>query len=95
MRRVVRSINVMEEISECEFVSIWGVQVTAGGDLFCHEEVRRCPERHVWTIVESDDANDGNWYALPGFRHVNAHGYVVTIKPWDLDTPPPCDLLSG
>lgn len=37
------------------------------------------PENHVWTLVDGDDNNQ---YAIPGFHHVNAIGYLVTTKAW-------------
>jgi hypothetical protein len=73
----------MSEISEDEFHSLWGAQVAANGDLLCFEEVRHRPEYQVWTIVDSGDDGDGNWYAVPGIHHVNALGYVTTVRSWD------------
>ena len=36
-----------------------------------HEHADRC-----------GDDRDGNWYAVPGVRTVDALGYVTTTKPW-------------
>jgi len=74
-------------ISEEDFDAIWRVTVSPSGDLFCYEEVIDQPLNHVWTIVESGDGEDGNWYASPGFHTVNRVGYAVTKKSWDLTTP--------
>jgi hypothetical protein len=73
----------MHEISETDFHEGWGAQVAATGDLLCFEEIRHRPEHQVWTIVDSGDDGDGNWYAVPGIHHVNALGYVTTVKTWD------------
>ena len=36
------------------------------------------PERHVWTLVETDD----KLYILNGFRVVNKIGYHITEERW-------------
>lgn len=77
----------MDEISEAEFHERWGVQISVSGDLLRFEDVRLQPLHHVWTVVDSGDNSDGNWYAIPGFHVVNNLGYVLTAKPWDFDTP--------
>lgn|GEM_PF-4297747 len=41
------------------------------------------PLNFVWTVIESGDDADGNWYASPGYHIVNKLGYVLTLKPWD------------
>jgi hypothetical protein len=41
--------------------------------------------RNVWTIIESGDDEDGNWYADPGFHRVNVLGYVTSDTPWTDD----------
>jgi len=76
-----------ELISEREFEDSWGVYLQPSGDLFQFEHVRDQPSQHVWTIVDSGDDSDGNWYALPGFHVVNKLGYVMTRKAWSPDTP--------
>jgi len=80
-------VSRMGAISEHEFHSTWGAQVASSGDLLCFEEIRGCPEDQVWTIVDSDEDTDGNWYAVPGIHVVNALGYVTTAKSWDDETP--------
>lgn len=45
------------------------------------------PASHIWTVVDTDDDSDGNWYAQPGFHIVNKLGYVMTRKPWVDSTP--------
>ncbi len=50
--------------------------------MFEFEDVKDQPVNHVWTILESDDDDDGNWYASPGFHVVNRMGYVMTKEPW-------------
>lgn len=72
----------MPTITESEFQYIWGARSASNGDLLRFDEVRDHPENKVWTIVESGDDSDGNWYALPGIHVVNALGYVTTTKPW-------------
>ncbi len=56
------------------------------GDLFQFAEVRDKPVRHVWTIVDSGDDADGNWYVRPSFHIVNELGYVVTGRAWTDET---------
>ena len=36
----------------------------------------------VWTIVETGDPEDENWYAVPGYHVVNKIDYCVTENPW-------------
>jgi len=74
-------------ISEREFEEVWGVYLMPSGDLFQFDDIRNQPRKHVWTIVDSGDDADGNWYALPGFHVVNKLGYVMTRKPWSGATP--------
>lgn len=74
-------------ISERDFEDLWGVHLLPSGDLFEFDDVHYQPLRHVWTIVDSGDDNDGNWYALPGFHIVNKLGDVMTRKPWSDTTP--------
>jgi len=76
-----------ELISERDLESVWGVYLQSSGDLFQLEHVRDQPPQHVWTIVDSGDDSDGNWYALPGFHIVNKLGYVMTRKAWSDATP--------
>jgi hypothetical protein len=74
-------------ISEHEFDVVWGACVQPSGDLFQFEDVRAQSPNHVWTIVDSGDDSDGNWYAVPGFHVVNKLGYVMTRRPWTDSTP--------
>jgi len=74
-------------ISERDFEDIWGVYLKPSGDLFEFADVQHQPPNHVWTIVDSGDDSDGNWYALPGFHVVNKLGYVMTRRPWSDSTP--------
>ena len=74
-------------ISERDFEDVWGAYVKPSGDLFQFDDVRDQPPEHVWTIVDSGDDSDGNWYAQPGFHIVNNLGYVMTRKPWSESTP--------
>jgi hypothetical protein len=74
-------------ISERDFEAVWGVYLQPSDDLFQFEDVRDHPQQHVWTVVDSGDDGDGNWYALPGFHAVNKLGYVMTRKPWSETTP--------
>ncbi|HET6632307.1 MAG TPA: hypothetical protein VFG73_06315 [Rhodanobacteraceae bacterium] len=71
-----------EQISEREFEDVWGVYLKPSGDLFEFEDVQHQPLNHVWTVCESGDDADGNWYAAPGFHIVNKLGYVMTKKAW-------------
>lgn len=71
-----------ELISERDFEDVWGVYLKPSGDLFEYKDVCDQPLNHVWTIIDSGDDNDGNWYASPGFHLVNRLGYVMTKKPW-------------
>lgn len=76
-----------ELISERDFEDIWGVYLKPSGDLFFFDDVKDQPLNHVWSIVESGDDADGNWYAEPGFHVVNMLGYVMTKKAWTDNTP--------
>jgi hypothetical protein len=73
-------------ISERDFDDVWGVYVKSSGDLFQFDDVRDQSPQHVWTIVDSGDDVDGNWYAVPGLHVVNKLGYVMTRKPWSDST---------
>ena len=74
-------------ISEREFEDVWGVYLKPSGDLFQFDDVRNQSLEHVWTIVDSGDDSNGNWYALPGCHVVNKLGYVMTRKAWSDSTP--------
>ncbi len=74
-------------ISEADFESVWGVQVSGSGDLLGHDEIVGLPINSVWTVVETCSGDDGNWYALPGIHVVNRLGFVLTLKCWDELTP--------
>lgn len=69
-------------IPENDFCEVWGVRLAADGGLFDFDAVRDMPADRVWTIVESGDDMDGNWYAIPGLHYVNRLGYVITEQPW-------------
>ncbi|MEO7200419.1 MAG: hypothetical protein ABIY56_09415 [Dokdonella sp.] len=69
-------------ISEDEFRADWGVVQKSSGDLFEFADVKDQPLDHGWTILESGDDEDGNWYASPGLHAVNRVGYVMTKRPW-------------
>lgn len=73
---------VADYISEDEFRDDWGVTQKPNGELFEFEDVNTQPINNVWTILESGDGEDGNWYASPGFHIVNRVGYVMTKRPW-------------
>lgn len=73
----------MHKVPESEFHSIWGAQVAADGDLLSFDDTRLRPLNQVWTVVESGNDRDGNWYAVPGVHAVNALGYVTTTRSWD------------
>lgn len=74
-------------ISEREFDEVWGAHLKPSGDLFAFEDARDQSPNHVWTVVDSGDDSDGNWYALPGFHVVNKLGYVMTREAWSDSTP--------
>lgn len=69
-------------ISEDEFWDDWAVIQKSSGEMFEFEDVKDQPVNHVWTILESDDGDDGNCYAARGFHVVNRMGCVMTKKPW-------------
>lgn len=69
-------------ISDTNFHENWGLRVCSDGSLFTFDDVRNERLEHVWTIVESGEDSDLNWYAAPGFHVVNKLGYVTTEKPW-------------
>lgn len=74
-------------ISEQDFDAVWGVYLKPSGDFFEFQDVRDQPLNHVWTVIETGDDDDGNWYAQPGFHIVNKIGYVMTTKPRSDSTP--------
>lgn len=74
-------------ISEREFEDVWGVYLKPSGDLFQFDDVRNQSPELVWTVVDSGEDLNGNWYAQPGFHIVNKLGYVMTRKPWSDSTP--------
>lgn len=61
-------------ISEREFDEVWGVYIKPSGDFFEFEDVRDQRMNHVWTVVDTGDDEDTNWYAEPGFHIVNKIG---------------------
>lgn len=69
-------------ISEHELWNDWGVRQSAEDGLMDFDEANNHRLHHVWTVVESGDDGDGNWYAMPGFHCVNRLGYIVTDRPW-------------
>lgn len=73
-------------ISEDAFWEVWGVMQSTENGLLEFDEARIHPVNHVWTVVESGDDTDGNWYAIPGVHYVNRLGYIVTERPWMDDT---------
>jgi hypothetical protein len=77
----------MTEISEMDFHALWGVQHAADGGLMQFDEIRTSAPDRVWTVVESGDEADGNWYAIPGIHPINRLGYVLTATSWTTDTP--------
>lgn len=81
-RPFYRNSTVVILIAADDFWDSWGVKHPADGGLMEFDEARTHPEDHVWTVVESGDDEDGNWYAAPGFHLVNRLGYVVTTRPW-------------
>jgi len=94
MRRVGATFTGVREISEDEFHTAWGVQLAANGDLLCFEDVRSCSPHLIWTVVDTGDDSDRNWYAVPGLHVVNRLGYVLTTKPWNCQTPPAIYFLD-
>lgn len=71
-----------ELISETDFHDAWRVITKNCGDLFEHEEIRDRPMNRVWTIVDSGEDSDRNWYAIPGIHPVNCLGFVLTHREW-------------
>ena len=86
-------IDGYDYISEREFDEVWSARGKPSGDLYLFDEISSYPVEHIWTVLESEDAEwneldgDGNWYASPGIHFVNALGYVMTSKPWRTNTP--------
>ncbi len=71
-----------ELISEADFHDVWQVVTKKSGDLFQHSEISGCPIRNIWTIVESGEDENQNWYAIPGIHLVSCLGFVLTRKEW-------------
>ncbi len=74
--------QVSQMISEIEFHEVWQVITKDSGDLFWREEISSHPLNRVWTIVDSGDDSDRNWYAIPGIHRVNCLGFVLTRREW-------------
>jgi hypothetical protein len=72
-------------LSEKEFEDEFLPTHLPSGELFEYEHVKNTPPENVWTIVESGEPDDENWYALPGFHIVNKVGYVTSVFPWTDD----------
>lgn len=72
-------------LSEEEFEAEFSPYKKDSGDLYDFEDVARLDPELVWTIVESGDDEDDNWYAAPGFHVINKMGYVVSDTPWTED----------
>lgn len=78
-------------ISEQEFDRDWKPRLKANGELFRHEELDHFSIRHVWTIyedgaIDEDGYSDNSWFATPGVVAGHALGYVITERPWDIET---------
>lgn len=83
--RLIQPAPVWRELSEDEFYAEFKPQTQESGDLFDFNQVQPRDHRLVWTIVETGDCENENWYACPGFHVVNAMGYVVSDTPWTDD----------
>lgn len=82
MEQNARMNQSHELISETDFHNAWRVITKDCGDLFGHEEIRDRPMNQVWTIVDSGEDSDRNWYAIPGIHLVNCLGFVLTHREW-------------
>jgi hypothetical protein len=40
-------------------------------------------DNHVWTVIDIDC--DGELITVPGYRHVNRVGHILTEVPWESD----------
>lgn len=69
-------------ISEADFHGVWQVITKDSGDFFNHADIVDRPLTQVWTIVDSGDDLDQNWYAIPGIHLVNRLGFVLTRREW-------------
>lgn len=78
--------TTMKPITEAEFEAEWGVSAGRDGSLLTFEEANRHPLNCIWTVVETGDDIDRNWYAIPGVHLVNRLGYVSTAKHWTDET---------
>lgn len=81
----------MEELlkyTETEFFETFKPMTAPGVDdgltVWTFQEVKAAeiPMNRVWTIVETGDADNDNWYAVPGYHIVNKIDYCVTEVPW-------------
>ncbi|MEO7068022.1 MAG: hypothetical protein ABI114_14010 [Rhodanobacter sp.] len=72
----------VDYIGEDEFRDEWGFIQKSDGEMFEFDDVKDPPVNRVWTVLDSGDGDDGNWYASPGFHVANRVGYVMTKKPW-------------
>lgn len=70
-------------LTESEFHEEFVPTKDADGNLLDYDDVKNTPPEHVWSIVESGEEDDENWYALPGFHVVNVVGYVTSVFPSD------------
>jgi hypothetical protein len=81
----MKIIDGLKQLDEEEFRAQFNPQQKEDGDLFDFRDVQHLDYRNVWTIIESGDDEDGNWYADPGFHRVNVLGYVTSDTPWTDD----------
>jgi len=78
----------LEKYSEREFEEkfkpMLAPGVDDGGSIWTWSELKAAdiPMNRVWTIVETGDEEDGNWYVIPGYHIVNKIDYAVTEVPW-------------
>lgn len=77
-------VKYTEEEFFATFKPMLGPGVDDGLTVWTFNEVKAAeiPMNRVWTIVETGDPDDENWYATPGYHIVNKIDYCVTEIPW-------------
>ena len=76
----------MQELTEKEFFEKYKPIDSPQQSLtWTWQEVKdaNIPLGRVWTVLETGDPDDENWYVTPGYHVVNKIDYAVTEIPWE------------
>ena len=83
MEEMIETAPPLWELNEDEFDATFGyVTKPDGGTVYEREELSDIDPNRIWSVIYTDDDEDGNTYLIPGIHHVNCSGYTVSEKPW-------------